>query len=84
MFDKQCMLHHDAKCGRGKNGRGGGGSRRPVWLKAKKYKRRNKKETIKLFLFSSRTGGGGGYVVGQSGSGVRGVTSLVPFMGHAY
>lgn len=64
--------------GKGKEGR------RPVWLKAKKYKRSNKRETIELFLFSSRTGGAGGCVADRSGTGGRDVTSLVPFMGHAY
>lgn len=40
MFYKQCMLHHDAKCGRGESRVGD-----LCGLKAKKYKRRDTKET---------------------------------------
>lgn len=49
---------------------------------------RNTKEEIKrklrLFLFSSCRGGGGNKLWTNQGEGVRNVTSLVPFMGHAY
>lgn len=53
--------------------------RRPVRLKAKKYK---KKETTRKQLNVSLVLGTTWWT--NRGRGVRGVISLVPFMGHAY